>query len=253
MLAPTLPRFKSAERAAQPPVARETTHARTAVETLNANERAKLLPVLDAATRRAQEGNYTFTDRAEVGTWERLGQPDAYGRHTPGLEAQHHDAVDAARKVASRHGQGEQFDAVMAVAQKQFLERRRSEVAEVRGDTVSEILDWMSAEPDAAYLSAQVAKASQWLKSQRLAEIAKKPFFQRMSARIGRVRSYLGNDHGTEDIDVVAGVVAALNKQGARETLTGAEFVAALRNTYPDAFASAGVPASAVQQRAELN
>ena len=253
MLAPTLPRFKSAERAAQPPVARETARPMTAVETLSANERAKLLPVLDAATRRAQEGNYTFTDRTEVDAWERQGQPDVYGRQTPGLEAQHHEAVDAARKVAARHGQAEQFDAVMSLTQKQFLERRRGETAEVRGETVSEILDWMSSAPEAAYLSAQVAKASQWLKSQRLAEIAKKPFFQRMSARIGRVRSYLCNDHGTEEIDVVAGVVTALNKQGARETLTGAEFVAALRGACPDAFASAGVPATAVPRRAELN
>lgn len=220
---------------------------------LTAGEREKVLPVLEAAARRADAGNYTFTDQQHADTWEREGQPNRFGMHQPGLEARHSNDVAAARKVMQNRGQGEVFDSALAAQQRKFLERRRAETAEVLGDSVSDILDWMQSAPEAAYLSAQVDRAAEWLKAKRLAEIKQKPFFQRMSARIGRVRNFLGNDHGNEHIDVVADVVAILNASGPRETLSGAEFMAALRGKYPEAFASAGVPASAVRQRADLN
>ncbi len=232
----------------------DTVQVLAMVEGLTAGERNRVLPVLEAAVRRAESGNYTFTDSRSVSDRERESTPSPSSLGpTPGLEGRYKQDVDAARKVMEGRGLAKEFDAVLSVQQRKFLERRRSEEAEVKGETVEQILDWAMSSGDATFLAAQIRKAADHLTAQRKAEIAKLPFFKRMGARVNRVRSFLGNDHGTEQIDVVADAVRKLNAGGAKEKITGAQFIAALRETHPGAFTAPGVPVSAVRQQAELN
>jgi hypothetical protein len=221
---------------------------------LTAAERARVLPVLQAASRRSEQGNYTFTDRASVDVWDRQGQPTPSSLgYKPGLETQHSNDVAAARKVMESRGRGAEFDTFVSDSNRRFLERRRGEEAKVKGDTVGEMLDWVGSAEEAKYLSQEVGKAADWLKAQRLAEIAKQPFFKRMGSKLGRVRSYFGNDHPAEHIDVMAEAVKLLNAQGPREELTGAQLLAALRTAYPKAFAPTGAENAVVPPTPESN
>lgn len=200
-------------------------------------ERSRIQPLLEAIDRRAASGAYMFTDRQDISVWEREGEPAQYGaRHKPGLETSFQNDVSAARNAFQHNGGESKFDAFVSKSQRAFLERRKSEEAVIPGDTVAELLSYIDASPDTKHLSKELTKASEWLKAQRKADIAKQPFFKRMGARFQRFRQLLGNDHPTERIDVMSQVVAALNAAGPREQLTGNQVSQALKQAYPQAF-----------------
>lgn len=207
------------------------------VQHVSQRERAGVARLLQTLGGRAQSGKYFFTDSPSVTDRQREGEPQQYGsKYQPGMEAAFTAEVAAARKAFERTGSEHLFDAYIAGAQRTFMQRRQSEEAVIAGDTVSELLDFIDASPATAQLSRQLTKASEWLKQKRQQDIAKQPFFKRMGSRFQRMRQFLGNDHPIERIDVMAEVVAALNAQGPREQLTGAQVSQVLKQLYPQAF-----------------